>query len=139
MDGVSLSREQGIPRLLVYTQTLPSWPLCPVPEPQPLLVVLVSRSVCPTPWAAARQVPLSLAVSQGSLKLMSIESVMPSNHLILCCPLLLPASIFPSIRGFTNELTLCIRWPKDWSFSFNIYGAELKPPQRGPASQDMPV
>ena len=54
------------------------------------------------------------------LKLMSIESVMPSNHLILCCPLLLPPSIFPSSRVFSNESVLCIRWPKYWSFSFNI-------------------
>ena len=54
------------------------------------------------------------------LKLMSIESVMPSNHLTLCCPLLLPPSIFPSIRVFSNELVLCIRWPKYWSFSFSI-------------------
>ena len=84
--------------------------------------------LCPTPWTAARQASLSLTISWSLLKLMSFESVMPSNHLILCCPLLLPPSIFPSIRGFSNELTLCIKWPKDWSFSFNIYGTELKPP-----------
>ena len=58
--------------------------------------------------------------AQSLLKLMSIESVMPSNHLILCRPLLLPPSIFPSIRVFSNELVLCIRWPKHWSFSFSI-------------------
>ena len=63
---------------------------------------------------------LSTTNSQSLLKLMSIESVMPSNHLILCCPLLLPPSIFPSIRVFSNESALCIRWPKYWSFSFNI-------------------
>ena len=63
---------------------------------------------------------LSIANSWSLLKLMSIESVMPYNHLILCHPLLLPPSIFPSIRVFSNELALCIRWPKDWSFSFNI-------------------
>ena len=63
--------------------------------------------------------PLSIISSQSLLKLMSIESVMPSNHLILCCPLL-PPSIFPSIRVFSNESALCIRWPKYWSFSFNI-------------------
>ena len=57
---------------------------------------------------------------QLMLKLMSIESMMPSNHLILCCPLLLLPSIFPNIRVFSNESVLCIRWPKDWSFSFNI-------------------
>ena len=64
--------------------------------------------------------PHSITNSRSLLKLMSIESVMPSNHLILCCPLLLPPSIFPSIRVFSNESTLRIRWPKYWSFSFNI-------------------
>ena len=73
-----------------------------------------------TPWTAACQASLSITNSQSLLKLMSIESVMPSNHLILCRPLLLPPSIFPSIRVFSNELVLCIRWPKYWSFSFNI-------------------
>ena len=73
-----------------------------------------------TPWTAARQACLSIASSQSLLKLMSIESVMPSNHLILCCPLLLPPSILPSIRVFTNESALRIRWPKYWSFSFSI-------------------
>ena len=63
---------------------------------------------------------LSITISQSSLKLMSIESVMPSNHLILCHPLLLPPSIFPSIRVFPNESVLHIRWPKYWSFSFSI-------------------
>ena len=63
---------------------------------------------------------LSITSSQSLFKLISIESVMPSNHLILCCPLLLPLSIFPSIRVFSNESVLCIRWPKYWSFSFNI-------------------
>ena len=72
-----------------------------------------------TPWATARQAFLSITNSQSLLKLMSIESVMPSNHLILCHPLLLP-SIFPNIRAFSNESVLCIRWPKDWSFSFSI-------------------
>ena len=73
-----------------------------------------------TPWTAARQASLSITNSRNLLKLMSIESVMPSNHLILCCPLLLPPSIFPSIRDFSNESVLPIRWPKYWSFSFNI-------------------
>ena len=72
------------------------------------------------PWTAACQVSLSITNSQSLLKLMSIESVMPSNHLILCCPRLLPPSIFPSIRVFSNESVLHIRWPKYWSFSFNI-------------------
>ena len=72
-----------------------------------------------TPWTAARQVSLSITNSRNLLKLMSIESVMPSNHLILCHPLLLP-SIFPSVRVFSNESVLHTMWPKDWSFSFNI-------------------
>ena len=71
-----------------------------------------------TPWTAACQASTSFTISQSLLKLMSIESVMPSNHLILCHPLLLLPSIFPSIRVFSNELALCIRWPKYWSFSF---------------------
>ena len=66
------------------------------------------------------QASLSIANSQGLLKLMSIQSVMPSNHLILCHPPLLLTSIFPSIRAFSNESALCIRWPKYWSFSFSI-------------------
>ena len=73
-----------------------------------------------TPWTAARQASLFITNSRSLLKLMSIESVMPSNHLILCCPLLLLPSIFPSIRVFSNESALCIRWPKYYSFSFNI-------------------
>ena len=73
-----------------------------------------------TPWTTAHQASLSITNSQSFLKLMSIESVMPSNHFILCRPLLLLPSIFPSIRVFSNELVLRIRWPKYWSFSFNI-------------------
>ena len=73
-----------------------------------------------TPWSAARQASLSITNSQSLPKLMSIESVMPSNHLILCRPLVLLPSIFPSIRVFSNESALHIRWPKYWSFSFNI-------------------
>jgi len=72
-----------------------------------------------TPWTAARQASLSIINSQSLLKLMSIESVMPSSHLILCHPLLLLPSIFPSIQVFSNELILCIRWPEYWSFSFS--------------------
>ena len=72
-----------------------------------------------TPWTAARQASLSITNSQSLLKLMSIESEMPSNHLIPYCPLLLP-SVFPSIRVFSNESALHIRWLKYWSFSFNI-------------------
>ena len=73
-----------------------------------------------TPRTGARQASLSITNSQSLLKLMSIESVMPSNHLVLCHPLLLLPSIFPSIRVFSNELALRIRWPKYWSFSFSI-------------------
>jgi len=73
-----------------------------------------------TPWTTAYQASLYITNSWSLLKLMSIESVMPSNHLILCCPLLLLPSIFPSIRIFSNESVLHIRWPKYWSFSFSI-------------------
>ena len=73
-----------------------------------------------TPWTAAHQASLSITNSRSLLKLMSIELVMPFNHLILCHPLLLLPSIFPSIRVFSNEAVLCIRWPKYWSFSVSI-------------------
>ena len=80
---------------------------------------------CPVPlfetsWTAARQAPLSYTMSWSLLKFMSIELVMPSSHLILCCPLLLLPSVFPSIRVFSTESALRIRWPKYWSFSFSI-------------------
>ena len=87
------------------------------------IVVVWSLSVVPlfaTTWIAACQDPLSLAISQSLLKLMSIESVVPSNHLILGCPLLLLPSILPSIGVFSNESTLHIRWPNYWSFSFSL-------------------
>ena len=73
-----------------------------------------------TPWIAACQAPLSSTISQSLLKFMFIGSVVLSNYLILCCPLLLLPSIFPSIRVFSNESALCIKWPKYWSFNFNI-------------------
>ena len=73
-----------------------------------------------TPWTAAHQAFLSIINSPRLLKLKSIELVMPSNHLILCCPVLMLPSIIPNIRVFSNESTPCIRWPKDWSFSFSI-------------------
>ena len=79
----------------------------------------MSNSLWP-PWTAAQQASLSIANSQSLLKLMSIKSVMPSNNLILCHPLLFPPSFFPSIRVFSNESVLRIRWPKYWSFSFSI-------------------
>ena len=72
-----------------------------------------------TPWTVARQASLSITNSWSLLKLMSITSVMPSNHLILCCPLLLSPSIFPSIRVFSSESVLCIKWPKYWSFGYS--------------------
>ena len=84
-------------------------------------VQLLSRVwLVATPWTTARQASLSITNSQRLLKLMSIESVMPSNHLTLCRPLLLLPSIFPSIRVFSSESVLCIRGPKYWSFNFNI-------------------
>ena len=73
-----------------------------------------------TPWIAAWQASLSITNSWSLIKLMSVALVMPSNHLIFCHPLLFLPSIFPSIRVFTNESALCIRWPKYWSFNFNI-------------------
>ena len=73
-----------------------------------------------TPWTAARQSSLSITNSQSLLKFMSIALVMPSNHLILCLRLLLPSLIFPSIRVFSNESVLSIRWPKYWNFSFSV-------------------
>ena len=99
-------------------------PLCSFPpSPHQFSSVQFSHSVLSNsaaPWTAAHQASLSIANSQSPLKLMSIESVMPSNHLILCHPLLLPPSIYPSIRVFSNESVLRIRWPKYWSFSFSI-------------------
>ena len=72
-----------------------------------------------TPWTAACQASLSITNSQSLLKFISVESVMPANHLIFCCPLLLPPSIFPSVRVFSNELALHIRWQKYWNFSIS--------------------
>ena len=82
--------------------------------------VQLSVRLFATPWTAPRQAFLSITNSRSLLKLMSIESVMPSNHLILCRPLFLPPSIFPSIKVFSNESAIRIRWPKYWSFSFSI-------------------
>ena len=82
------------------------------------MVVVFSRSVVSDSFAAY-QASLSFTISQSLLKLMSVELVMPSNHLILCCPILLLPSIFPRIRVFSNESVLCIGWPKYWNFSFS--------------------
>ena len=104
--------------LLVPSTDCPPFSLC-----QSTLSVQFSRSVVSnsaTPWTAGRQASLSITNSWSLPKLMCIKSVMPSNHLILCRPLLLLSSIFPSIRVFSNESALLIRWPKYWSFSFNI-------------------
>ena len=87
--------------------------------------LLSSVQLFVTPWTAACQASLSITYSQSLPKLMSIESVMPSNHLILCCPLFLLPSIFPNIRVFSNESALHIRWPKYWRFSFNILGIPM--------------
>ena len=89
------------------------------------MAVAVVQSLSPvqpfvTPWTAAHQSSLPFTISQKLLKLMSIESMMPSNHLIICPPFLILPSIFPNIRVFSNESALCIRWRKDWSFSFSI-------------------
>ena len=88
-----------------------------------MIIVIQSLScvkLFATPWTAAHQASLSFTISWSLLKLMSIESMLPSNHLILCCPLLLLPSIFPRLRVFSNESVLCIRWSKYWSFSFSI-------------------
>ena len=91
-------------------------------------VQLLSRvRLFATPWIAARQASLSITISWSSLRLTSMESVMPSSHLILCRPLLLLPSIPPSIRVFSNESTLCMRWPKYWSFSFSITPSKEHP------------
>ena len=83
--------------------------------------LLLSRvQLFATPWTAAHQAPLSFSISQSLLKFTSLESVMPSNYLILCHPFLLLPSIFSSIRVFSSESALCIRWPECWSFSFSI-------------------
>ena len=80
-----------------------------------------------TPWTAARQVSLSIINSQSLLKLVSVESVLPSNHLTLCHPLLLLPSVFPSIRVFSDESVFHIRWPEYWSFSFSISPSSEQP------------
>ena len=95
-------------------------PLLPCPPSVQSVQSLSCVRLFVTPWAAAHQDSLSITNSRSPPKPMSIESVMPPNHLILCCPLLLLSSIFPSIRVFSNESALRIRWPKYWSFSFSI-------------------
>ena len=101
---------------ILKSRDITLWTKFHISSVQSLSRVLLSA----TPWTAACHASLSITNSQSLLKLMPFESVVPSNHLILCRPLLLPPSIFPSIRVFSNELVLHIRWPKDWSFSFSI-------------------
>ena len=93
-----------------------------MPEGKIVVIVqsLIRVQLFATPWTAACRASLSFTISWSLLRLMSIESVMPSNYLVLCRPLLLLPSIFPSIRVFSNESALCIRWPKYWIFSFSI-------------------
>ena len=100
---------------------IPPSPQSPSPSSPVFAVQSLSRVRLPaTPWTEAHQASLSFTISQSLLKFTSTESVTPSNHLILCRPLLLLPSIFPSVRVFSSESALCSRWPKDWSFSFNI-------------------
>ena len=119
--GSSGSRDQTCISCIagrVLTTESPGKPLC---KDQFSSVRLLSCvRLFATPWTAACQASRFITNSQSSLRLMSIQSVMPSNHLILCRPLLLLPSIFPSIRVFSSELALHIRWPKCWSFSFSI-------------------
>ena len=111
----------GTPCLLVYTQGLFEFLILLLVTPTFSSVQSLSRvQLFATPWTAARQASLSITNSRSSLKLMSIKSVMPSSHLILCRLLLLLPPIPPIIRVFSNESTLRIRWPKYWSFSFSI-------------------
>ena len=106
----------AIPVLLHYEVLTSARYLTGISSVQPLGHVRLFA----TPWTATHQASLSITNSWSLLKLMSIKSVMPSNHLILCCPLFLLPSIFPSIGVFSNESVLCIRWPKYWSFRFSI-------------------
>ena len=112
-------KEAAVLRILRLELQPVSWPRCFLAHFSS--VQLLSRvQLFVTPWTAACQGSLSITNSRSLLKLMSIESVMPSNHLILCRPLLLPPSIFASIRVFSSESVLRIRWPKYWSCSFSI-------------------
>ena len=119
--AISFSKGSSQPRGCTYIFCLAGGLFTTEPPGKPLSQFshsVVSDSA--TPWTAARQASLSIINPWSLLKLMSIESAMPSNHLILCHPLLLPPSIFPSIRVFSNESVLHLRWPKYWSFGFSI-------------------
>ena len=116
--SLSLTISQSLPKFMFVASVMPSSHLIPLcfAVVQPLSCVRLFV----TSWTAARQASLSLTISQSLPKFMSIALVMPSSYLILWCPLLLLPSIFPSIRVFSNELAVQIRWPKYWSFSFSI-------------------
>ena len=107
--------QPSIPWILSYLWIQPNCRWCNIVVVQSLSHVRIFA----TPWTAAHQSSLSFTISWSLLKFMSIESVMPSNHLILCCPVLLLPSIFPSVRVFPSESALCIRWPKYFSFSIS--------------------
>ena len=119
-QGIFLSTQGLNLCLLLGRQILYRWVTRETLHPFSSVQSLSCVRLFDTPWTAACQASLSITNSWSPPKPMSIESVMPSNHLILCRPLLLPPSIFPSIRVFPSESDLCIRWPKYWSFSFNI-------------------
>ena len=106
--------------ILLASMCIRQWTLCWLVYMFSSVQSLSCVRLFATPWIAALQASLSITNTWSSLKLMSIESVMPSSCLILCHLLLLPSSIFPNFRVFSNESVLCIRWPKDWSFSFSI-------------------
>jgi len=117
LQGIFLTQQLNPHLLCLLHWQVGSLPLAAPGKPVSvthLCLTLCDPMDCSTPGS------LSITNSQSVLRLMAIESVMPSNHLILCHPLLLLPSIFPSIRVFSNELALCIRWPKYWSFSFSI-------------------
>ena len=121
----SVGLEDGLEKGMAIHSNILAWRIPWTEEPHRLVqfssVQLLSHvQLFVTPWTAACQASLSMTNSQSLPKPMSIELVMSSNHLILCHPLLLLPSIFPSIRVFSNESALCLRWPKYWSFSFNI-------------------
>ena len=126
MASLSFTISQSLLKLMSIESVISSShlvlcrPILLLPSIFPSIRVFSNESALMLPWTAAHLAYMSFTISQSLLKLMSIELVMPSNHLILCRPVLLLPSIFPSIRVFSNELAFCIRWPKYWSFSPSI-------------------